>query len=143
MDIPAAPGTYVLVLHLDHDRSITVGRLGQFSFPAGYYLYIGSAQGPGGLRARLRRHLRGGERLHWHVDYLRNWTRPVEVWYNVGTRRQECAWREAIQEAGFSLSVPKFGASDCRCPGHLLYNHHRPKPFPPLDAPIVVIRLPA
>jgi Uri superfamily endonuclease len=122
MDIPASPGNYVLVLYLDHDCTIAVGRLGEFLFRAGYYLYVGSARGPGGLRARLMRHLRGAERLRWHVDYLRHWTQPVAVWYNVDTQRRECQWRAALQETGLSVAVTRFGSSDCRCPGHLLYS---------------------
>jgi Uri superfamily endonuclease len=54
-------GTYALLLKLDKQERITVGRLGTFGFPAGYYLYVGSALGPGGLRARLARHRRGSE----------------------------------------------------------------------------------
>ena len=46
-------GAYALVLHLERKEEITVGRLGTFAFPAGYYLYAGSALGPGGLEARL------------------------------------------------------------------------------------------
>ena len=37
----------------------------------GCYLYLGSAMGPGGLGARLRRHLCGRRRrLWWHVDRI-------------------------------------------------------------------------
>lgn len=57
----AEPGTYALLLKLDKQERITVGKLGTFDLPAGYYLYVGSALGPGGLRARLTRHRRGSE----------------------------------------------------------------------------------
>jgi len=57
----AEPGTYALLLKLDKQERITVGRLGTFDFPAGYYLYVGSALGPGGLQARLARHRRDNE----------------------------------------------------------------------------------
>jgi Uri superfamily endonuclease len=57
----AEPGTYALLLKLDKQERITIGKLGTFDFPAGYYLYVGSALGPGGLRARLARHRRGSE----------------------------------------------------------------------------------
>ena len=63
-------GTYALVLHLECTEEITVGKLGMFTFPAGYYLYVGSALGPGGLEARLARHRRRGKKLRWHIDYL-------------------------------------------------------------------------
>lgn len=50
-------GTYVLVIRLREPQEISVGRLGVFPFHHGYYVYIGSAFGPGGLKARIRRHL--------------------------------------------------------------------------------------
>ncbi len=37
----------------------------------GFYIYVGSACGPGGLRARISRHLCGKrKRLHWHIDRI-------------------------------------------------------------------------
>ncbi len=57
----AEPGTYALLLKLDRWERITVGKLGTFDFPAGYYLYVGSALGPGGLQARLAHHQRGSK----------------------------------------------------------------------------------
>ncbi|MBN1485194.1 MAG: GIY-YIG nuclease family protein [Chloroflexia bacterium] len=129
--LPAQPGTYVLVLHLPRPHTIAVGRLGEITFAEGYYLYVGSARGPGGLRARLRRHLRREKRLHWHVDYLRRWARPVEIYFAVGDGPGECHWRGLLQESGLSLPVPGFGASDCRCPSHLLYSPDRPADLRP------------
>jgi Uri superfamily endonuclease len=38
--------------------------------PAGRYLYCGSAKGPGGLKARLSRHMRRGKSVRWHIDRL-------------------------------------------------------------------------
>ncbi len=78
-------GTYALVLVLDAETAIKVGRLATCLFPAGCYLYAGSALG--GLFPRVRRHIQGGKRLHWHVDYLRQKARPVEVWYLVSDER--------------------------------------------------------
>lgn len=37
---------------------------------AGWYVYSGSAKGPGGLRSRLRHHFRKTKKSHWHVDQL-------------------------------------------------------------------------
>lgn len=127
-EIPSLPGTYTLILQLPRDLIIPVGRLGPVPFRMGHYLYVGSARGPGGLRARLGRHLRLGKRRHWHIDYLRQHARPVEVWFTIGEKSFECHWRALLQEAGLSLPVPGFGASDCRCPAHLLYSREWPLP---------------
>jgi len=112
----------VLILRLPRPATIGVGRLGRFRFPAGWYTYSGSAHGPGGLAARISRHLRSSKSLHWHVDYLRAYARPVKIWYAVGTRKRECAWAQALSELpGASIPVPRFGASDCHCPAHLIH----------------------
>ncbi len=50
-------GSYILILHLNRPERIAVGKLGKCSFPAGYYTYVGSALGPGGLASRLKHHL--------------------------------------------------------------------------------------
>jgi Uri superfamily endonuclease len=121
--IPDSPGTYVLILHLSRSaEDIRIGRLGQFRFPSGWYAYVGSARGPGGLAARLARHLRQAKPLHWHIDYLRAQVQPVKVWYATGTQKRECAWARALSGLpGASLPVPGFGASDCPCSAHLIY----------------------
>jgi Uri superfamily endonuclease len=119
---PERPGTYVLILNLSRPLVIRVGRLGRFQFPAGWYAYIGSAHSPGGLAARLRRHLRASKPLHWHVDYLRAHARPVEIWYIAGNHKRECAWAQGLARLpGASIPAPRFGASDCRCATHLVH----------------------
>lgn len=113
-------GTYALVLKMDRRSTITVGKLGTHYFPPGYYLYAGSALG--GIRPRVRRHVRGGKRLHWHIDYLRKVSAVVEVWYLASPERLECRWyRAAAGMNGAQVPVAGFGSSECRCPSHLLY----------------------
>lgn len=118
-------GTYALLLRLDDPELIRVGRLGEFTFPAGWYVYVGSARGPGGLAARLARHRRqiaDGKRPRWHVDYLRESASLIEVWSRVTDQRLECTWARAFADApGAEIPIPRFGASDCRCPAHLIY----------------------
>jgi Uri superfamily endonuclease len=120
--LPRLAATYVLILRLPRALTITIGRLGRFEFPAGWYCYAGSARGPGGLTARISRHRRATKVPHWHVDYLRAAAELVEIWYILGARKRECAWARAMANLpGASLPVPRFGASDCRCPAHLVH----------------------
>lgn len=120
--LPDRPGTYVLILDLPRPTTIDIGRVGCFPFPAGWYAYAGSARGPGGLAARVSRHLRSPKPLHWHIDYLRAEARPVEVWYTVGSQSRECAWARVLAGLpGATIPVPRFGASDCHCPAHLIH----------------------
>ena len=120
-------GVYGLVLHLEHREEITVGKLGTFTFLPGYYLYVGSALGPGGLEARLARHRRRAKKLRWHVDYLLTHAQLMEVWSAASTDKLECLWAQAARELpGSEIPVPGFGSSDCRCPSHLIYLAREP-----------------
>lgn len=115
-------GVYFLVLHLPHARLLDVGALGRFHFPAGWYVYVGSAHGPGGLAARLHRHHSPRKALHWHVDYLRAVADWVEAWAAPQPRAWECEWARRLgQWPGAVIPAHGFGTSDCRCPSHLIH----------------------
>jgi Uri superfamily endonuclease len=125
-----AKGSYILVLQLDHAiDDLQVGRLGRFSFPAGYYLYVGSAFGPGGLAARMSHHERREKaRLHWHVDYLRAHAELREAWAVSGPQHMECRWCAAlVAEPGVSIPAAGFGSRDTGCSAHLFYLPHPPR----------------
>jgi Uri superfamily endonuclease len=117
-------GTYVLALWLGTTQEISVGRLGRIEFPAGWYLYVGSARGPGGLPARLARHRRrlgSDKRAHWHLDYLREQTTWGGAWVRASGERLECTWAARLRDLpAAAIVTPGFGASDCRCPAHLV-----------------------
>jgi sugar fermentation stimulation protein A len=111
---------YHLVLHVDEPISIRVGRLGTFAFPAGWYVYTGSAMG--GLEARIARHRRRRKTLYWHIDYLLTRARLMDVVVIPSEQRLECARNhEVLGLTGASVIAPRFGASDCRCRSHLAY----------------------
>jgi Uri superfamily endonuclease len=118
-DLPAVAGAYLLWLPLARPLDLAAPKPGARLEP-GVYLYLGSANGPGGLRARVGRHLRAAKRPRWHVDQLTAaaGARARALAWPGGS---ECAWRAAVQAAGADVPVPRFGASDCRrCPAHLL-----------------------
>jgi len=125
--LPSSPGLYVLFLRLPAPQAITVGRIGCSEFPSGWYAYVGSARGPGGLAARVSRHRRRDKVLHWHVDYLRAHAEPLEVWFVACGAAKECAWAAALAALpGATVPVPRFGSSDCRCHAHLVHFCARP-----------------
>lgn len=113
--IPARSGTYVVVFDSTGGAVTIAGR--RVPVPAGILLYVGSARGPGGLRARLGRHLESRGRPRWHVDRLRDFATARESWYLVDVE-VEHEWAGRLVETG--CVVPGFGASDCRCPTHLV-----------------------
>jgi Uri superfamily endonuclease len=131
INLPAEPGSYALELFLPAPAELQIGRMGRFSFPAGAYLYLGSASGPGGLRARLGRHLLPPEArpVRWHIDALRLAAAPRALGYLIHARSAplakpiECLWSQALsRQPGSAIPAPGFGARDCRCgcPAHLV-----------------------
>lgn len=128
-----------------------MGRLGRTAFDAPFYLYLGSAFGPGGLVARLRHHLRYAQRAHWHIDYLRREARVVEVWVTRDPERLECVWFAAALRLRGARAVAGFGSSDCACASHLVAVQKAPKraafrrhlhPLAPSCAPIARLSAP-
>ncbi len=106
--IPPLPGAYVLVIRLDTPLP---------PLAPGRYLYCGSAKGPGGLRARLGRHMRKGKKIRWHVDRLTE-AGHVEGAY-VFEDGNECDLVARLSD--LPIPWPGFGSSDCRrCQSHLL-----------------------
>ncbi|QDT33941.1 GIY-YIG nuclease family protein [Thalassoglobus polymorphus] len=132
--IPKSPGVYVLVFYLPRKTAITFDRKGaQHKFLPGWYLYVGSACGPGGLDRRLARHKRqhaDGKRMHWNVDYFREHALLCEIWYSENADSNvEHQWAKALIELPTaSVPVAKFGANDCRekCPSHFFHAPDRP-----------------
>lgn len=97
---------------------MNVGVLGRVKMERGYYVYVGSAFNS--LEARIRRHLSGDKRIHWHVDYLLAHENTVieDVIFTADERRLECLISRGLENQG---SVNGFGCSDCRCKSHLHY----------------------
>jgi len=123
----AETGTYVLLLHLPTDERLTIGKLGTYDFPAGWYAYVGSAFGSGGLVGRLKYHMKPVESPHWHIDYLRQSARLEEIWLSPSSERREEEWVDLMLEIpGSIVAVDGFGASDTHKESHLIYFDVRP-----------------
>ncbi len=124
--LDSTSGTYALILALQAPAELQIGCLGRIQFDSPFYLYFGSAFGPGGLEARIRHHLQPARRAHWHIDYLRQEADVLGVWYSYDRARLECIWANAaLVQRGVSL-IPRFGSSDCRCQSHLLAANRLP-----------------
>ena len=120
-------GSYILILHLKRKKIISVGKLGKCSFPAGYYTYVGSALGPGGLAARLKHHMHSNATHHWHIDYLRPGARLAEIWISEYEEHLEHLWATMLSQLNKTVRHFKgFGCSDCKCPSHLFHFPERP-----------------
>lgn len=121
--LPKQSGSYVLVLHLDDDKLIQVGKLGGLECRAGSYYYVGSAMGPGGLASRVGRHFRNttDKKLRWHIDYLRAQMSLVGCWVMVSEARIECEISELLSHNPNLTVISKVGSSDCSCAGHVYF----------------------
>jgi Uri superfamily endonuclease len=118
--LPDTPGAYALLITLDAPAALPAPRFGGVLGP-GRYCYLGSARGPGGIRARCARHLRRDKIKRWHVDWLTGVASGLAV--SAQTRSTECELAESlIAFKGISIPVAGFGSSDCRyCPAHLVH----------------------
>ena len=122
MCVEPKPGTYALILACAGNVRIQVGRMGTLRLQPGYYVYLGSALGPGGVRARLAHHHKLSTRPHWHIDYLRAHTQIHCVWFIYDARRREHQWAGVMRTlSGAEIPLPGFGASDCDCRSHLYF----------------------
>ena len=120
-------GTYILLLHLPLDTPLQIGKLGKFNFLSGFYAYVGSAFGSGGLAGRLKHHLSPVKKPHWHIDYFRTTAHVQEVWLSAHNTHREHDWADLLLAIpGASILVDKFGASDCQCDSHLIYFELKP-----------------
>jgi Uri superfamily endonuclease len=57
MELPDKKGTYILIASILQMKRLKIGRLGTYDLLPGFYAYVGSAFGPGGIRARIHHHL--------------------------------------------------------------------------------------
>ena len=117
-EAPALPGAYAMAIELADKAAVRLCGRSPITLSAGRYLYCGSAKGPGGLKARLSRHMRRGKSLHWHVDQLTEQGLVVGSWVFPGG--DEC---ELVQMCSYlPMPIARFGSSDCAtCRSHLLF----------------------
>jgi Uri superfamily endonuclease len=116
-------GIYVLILKIEKEESINVGKFGNFIFEKAYYAYVGSAMT--GIH-RLKRHLknlkkRDVKNKYWHIDFIIPYCKFIGYFF------AECSDRCIEENLAISLSknlnyVKGFGASDSRAPSHLFKN---------------------
>ncbi|MHA1538310.1 MAG: GIY-YIG nuclease family protein [Alphaproteobacteria bacterium] len=146
--IPNAPGAYILYFNIRAPLRLDISALDFPLLAPGIHAYCGSARGPGGLRARIARHLRPDKSLHWHIDRLTAGGRVNAIAYTYDG--SECALlARLLAGAGASIPIPGFGSSDCRrCPSHLVRiaaapdNAFAPRPDRP-DSEIAIVSVPS
>ncbi len=109
-------GLYVLKINLPESTTLKVGSKGNYFFPAGTYVYIGSAKN--NLNARIKRHKSKIKKLHWHIDYFLQCSEIINVKKFETPDFSECDLAQKYEEKG-TIIMPGFGSSDCNCKTHL------------------------
>jgi Uri superfamily endonuclease len=128
-ELPETKGTYVLIASVAQMKRLEIGRLGPYDIVPGFYAYVGSAFGSGGLRARIGHHLESTAEPHWHIDYLLAIAEPVEIWFTVANQKLEHHWAALLKEGPqFRVPILRFGSSDYHRSrsSHLLYTKRPP-----------------
>ena len=108
-------GTYILLMYLDCNKKIKIGKNMNMNFKKGWYIYIGSALNS--LKPRIKRHLKSTKKFHWHIDYFMSHVQIKNVYIKYGKIKEEC--HIASKFLKDFLAIPKFGCSDCSCKTHL------------------------
>lgn len=119
-------GTYLLLLECNDKAGLSIGKFGKMNTEPGYYLYVGSAFGPGGIKARIKHHMQIAVRPHWHIDYLRTVAGLVDAWCVYGSRYEHEWAHYLMQSEAATVPLKGFGSSDCDCTTHLFYFEHKP-----------------
>ena len=115
-------GTYILIMKAEMMAQIAIGKLRVLNVRPGYYAYVGSAFGSGGLKARISHHEKIARRPHWYIDYLRKEIDLIRVYFDDSGERLEFRWAKILEEMPeASIPLIGFGASDCDAKSHLFY----------------------
>ena len=109
-------GSYIVIMRLKQDRTLSVGSLGNLKFKKGYYLYVGSAKR--NLSQRIARHQRKRKNMFWHIDYLRQYSDHCVSLPVRASADLECDIADALNNIS-QWNIPRFGSSDCSCSSHL------------------------
>ena len=126
-ELPKKGGGYAIILYVEKTIWINLFKK-PIRIEPGFYVYVGSACGPGGLRARILRHLRRSKKVRWHIDKITSnvSARIVRVIYS--DKVQGNLFERRVSSCLFSKGldyIERFGSSDDReNVSHLFYSKH-------------------
>lgn len=108
--------SYILFIYLNKEKKIEIGKLGNFLFNKGNYLYVGS--GKRNMEKRIERHLKTEKKNFWHIDYFLQYAKVREAWVS----EREESEIAGILESVLEIPAVSFGCSDKRHDkSHLFY----------------------
>ena len=113
-------GTYLLYLKIDKPIDVVI-RKKELTIDEGFYIYVGSAFGSGGLASRIHRHLRRRKKEHLHIDQITISQHcsilGIAAFFN---EKIECKIAQKLSQIEEISPIKDFGNSDCKrdCFGH-------------------------
>lgn len=110
-------GCYILLIKLNNDKEVEVGKLGKIEFKAGMYAYVGS--GMNNVIKRVLRHFNKEKKLRWHIDYLTTQADEMSAIIIPISIKVECLLAKVLSMR--FEPIDGFGCSDCNCRSHLFY----------------------
>jgi Uri superfamily endonuclease len=116
-------GTYMLYLEITEPSNVKVkGK--EILLDNGFYIYVGSAFGGGGLSSRIHRHLRREKKSHWHIDQITS--KDICQFHGVAAfpnEKSECSISNSLSKINKLRPIKDFGNSDCtnKCISHFFY----------------------
>ena len=123
-------GVYVLILKLDQESDIQIGKFAKLHFKKGFYLYTGSALGTGGFK-RVERHFNistgKNPTRKWHIDYLLAKSKLLYAILLPTEDTIECKLARNLRKISGISIIPGFGCTDCICETHLIRVEYEPK----------------
>ena len=114
---PAHHLYYAILLLIEKECEVEIGKLGTYSFQRGVYVYVGSAKR--NLKKRIERHICREKKKRWHMDYIRPYGTILKI-ITYDDSLSECELAGKFIAKG-KILVPRMGSSDCKCPSHFIY----------------------
>ncbi len=126
-EIPKKGGGYVIILYVE--KTIWINLFKKLvKIEPGFYAYVGSACGPGGLRARILRHLKRSKKIRWHIDRITSNVSAKAVRVIYSDKVQGNLFERRVSSCLFSKGlnyIERFGSSDDReNVSHLFYSRY-------------------
>jgi Uri superfamily endonuclease len=113
-------GAYVLIIDLIHPVIPKIRTVQNTNLSKGTYLYAGNAYGSGGIKSRLKRHLKTDKKIHWHIDHITTQAKSISAL--AIPNGNECNLVQSLSSSErIRFPIKGFGSSDCAfCISHLM-----------------------
>ncbi|MHA1299863.1 MAG: GIY-YIG nuclease family protein [Candidatus Helarchaeota archaeon] len=120
-------GIYALIIQVERNIFLKIGKNKNYNFLSGFYIYVGSALGKysNNIENRLKRHFSNNKKLFWHIDYFlaEPKVQPIKAVFAPTNQKKECELSAQLFRYSNIKIFRDFGNSDCHsgCKTHLYY----------------------